>query len=154
MDLSPAIITQALAIATLVKGAVDLFKMARPQSQSWQFVAVGTVAGWVFALAMFMLSPDPFTRQSVAAMFLTGFLGTAGAMGVSQMGSKADELRSVATQTVPTGGTATLTPSEIKQTVPAGTPDAFTGLSKPLTGAINATNPPTPQPPRTGLNLR
>lgn len=89
MDAEGTIITWALASATVAKAAVDLVRMGLPALPSWVPPLLAVVAG-IGAVLLLMLSASvPLSAQSAATAVLAGILAAGSAVGVTELGKRA-----------------------------------------------------------------
>lgn len=81
------------AATTFAKTAVDVFKMAYPKAPSWLFPLLAVLVGVGSILLLFMATGVLITQQSAAVAILGGFLGGAGAVGVTSLHNAGQDAR-------------------------------------------------------------
>lgn len=85
------ILLLASAASAFVKPIVDAFKMARPSCNSWEPILLAFILGPVILFLLQLATNQPLTSQSIAISILGGLMAGLGAVGTTQLHTKARE---------------------------------------------------------------
>ena len=79
------LMTEAMAITTIVKILVDMVQLGMPTMPKWVKPLSALVFGIVVGQLFLLSNGDELTRQAIATSILTGVLAAGAAIGITEL---------------------------------------------------------------------
>lgn len=92
-DYTTSILVLAAAGTTFAKVLVDLVKMAAPAAPGWSLPLLALLFGVGVVALLMLANGQPLTQASAATVILSGILSAGSAVGVTELGRRADDAR-------------------------------------------------------------